>query len=307
MPFLGTRAAAAPTEHVLVVGGTGRTGRRLVRALLDDSRFEVTALVRDPEKAELTFGREAEIEGRLNVVQGDLTDVESWERELKGVSQVVTAVSCGLCTDPLVVLGVREPPAPLPSAVDGDGISRLASAAKAHGVRRFVAVTTASAGSPWSPAALFLNAYHFFSVREKWRGEQAIRRSGLDYVILRPYGLGRDVPPPPGERGVEWSQNQSPGGARRRIPREDVARLCLEALLLPAGVAARATFECWASDEHARPMEWGALRSDPPGALPAVDHTTAVAVAVGGTAAVGAAGVRGAWRAGRAALRLLAR
>lgn len=123
--------------------------------------------------------------------EGDLTDVAAWEDRLADVSQIVTAVSCGMHTDPAVVLGVRAPAAPLPCDVDGDGIARLADAAKAHGVRRWVAVTTASAGSPWSPAALFLNAYHSFSVREKWRGEQAIRASGLEYVIVRPYGLAR--------------------------------------------------------------------------------------------------------------------
>ena len=45
---MATNAPTAP-EHVLIVGGTGRTGRRLVRHLLDDG-FEVTAVVRDPTR-----------------------------------------------------------------------------------------------------------------------------------------------------------------------------------------------------------------------------------------------------------------
>ena len=61
----------------------------------------------------------------------------------------------------------------------------LAAAAKAQGVRRMVAVTTASAGTPWAPAAIFLNAIHSFSVKHKFAGEQAIRASGLDYIVLR--------------------------------------------------------------------------------------------------------------------------
>ena len=189
-----------PSEHVLVVGGTGRTGRRLVQKLRDDPRVsEVTAIVRDPVKAQLIFGPEQD-DDRLNIWEGDLTDVDAWATRLEGVSKVVTAVSCGLSTDPLVVLGAKEPASPLPSDVDGDGIAALAQAAKEHGVQRFVAVTTASAGSPWSLAAIFLNLIHSGSVKEKWRGEQALRSSGLDYVIIRPYGLGKDVPPPPGPR-----------------------------------------------------------------------------------------------------------
>ena len=34
------------------------------------------------------------------------------------------------------------------------------------------------------------------------------------------------------------------------------------------GSASRVTFECWATDEHARPLDWYALQDDPPGRLP---------------------------------------
>ena len=40
------------------------------------------------------------------------------------------------------------------------------------------------------PLRRSLNAYHQMAVKYKWEGEQAIRDSGLEYVILRPYGLG---------------------------------------------------------------------------------------------------------------------
>ena len=305
---MATNAPTAP-EHVLIVGGTGRTGRRLVRHLLDDG-FEVTAVVRDLDKAQLTIGNESE-HPHLNIVQGDLEDVEPWAHALQGVSQVVTAVSCGVSTDPLVVLGARNSPKPLPHQVDGDGIEMLANKAKEHGVRRFVAVTTASAGNAWSPAAILLNTIHSFSVREKWRGEQAIRRSGLDYIILRPYGLGHDVTPAelgfPAARGIGWSQDGRPAGASRRIPRDDVAKLCHEALLVPPGEAPRSTVECWATNEHVESMPWGSLKPDPGGALPEVDHTTAVLVSLGGLSLVGGGVLHCAWRAGRVAMRWLRR
>ena len=299
----GKSETGTPSQHVLIVGATGRTGRRLVQKLCDDpSISEVTAVVRDPVKAQLVFGPEHDnerLDGKVNIVEGDLTDVGAWESQLQGVSQVVTAVSCGLSTDPLVVLGVRDPTAPLPSDVDGDGIAQLVNAAKAHGVQRFVAVTTASAGSPWSAAAIFLNLYHHGSVKEKWRGEQAIRSSGLDYVIIRPYGLGRDVSPPPGLRGIEFSQGRETTGTRRHIPREDVASLCHEALRLDRTSATRATFECWATDTHVRAMDWDALKPDPPGPLPEVSHALAMGVVLGGAVLLGAAGLRGVRTLGR--------
>jgi nucleoside-diphosphate-sugar epimerase len=134
---------AATKQHVLVVGGTGRTGRRLVERLASDDRFEVSVLVRDRERAQLIFGPDLDIE----ILEGDLRDVASWEDRLGGVDQIVTAVSCGLCTDPMVVLGFKPMPDNAPQATDAEGISALAAAAKAHGVRRLIAVTSASAGS----------------------------------------------------------------------------------------------------------------------------------------------------------------
>jgi len=312
----GASSSPAPRkQHVLVVGGTGRTGRRLVERLVADGRFEVSVVVRDHEKAQLVFG-----DLELNdVFEGDLCDVASWADRLEGIDQVVTAVSCGECTDPMAVLGFRPMPANVPSATDAEGIRALAAAAKAHGVRRFVAVTSASTGSPWSPAAIFLNAYHYGSIKAKWAGEQAIRESGIPYTIIRPYGLGPDAPPAVPDaapaaaaaRGMEWSQAETVSSERRRIPRDDVARLCHEALLLEPGKEGappeRATLECWSTAAHAKGMEWDKLTPDPPGKLPHRDHDTPVAVALGGVALGSAAVLRGSWRAARGLLRLASR
>mmetsp|Transcript_572 Transcript_572/g.1192 ORF Transcript_572/g.1192 Transcript_572/m.1192 type:complete len:161 (-) Transcript_572:695-1177(-) len=156
-------------ERVLVVGGTGRTGVKLVDKLRTDPSLTVCVLARDREKADMLFASDDEVE----IIEGDLTNTAEWEDSLDGVSQVVTAVSCGLRTDPLVVLGLREAPGRLPHEVDHDGIASLAAAASRHGVKRLVAVTTASAGTPWSPAAMFLNAACYGSVKWKFEGEQA--------------------------------------------------------------------------------------------------------------------------------------
>ena len=43
-------------------------------------------------------------------------------------------------------------------------------------------------------------------------------------------------------------------------------------------------------------MPWAALRPDPPGALPAVNHDVPVAAVAGGAALLGAGAVRKAWR-----------
>ena len=83
-----------------------------------------------------------------------------------------------------------------------------------------------------------------------------------------------------------------------------MARLCHEGLLLqpPAGHArvGSATFECWATEEHTRPMDWGALRTSPAGRpLPPVDHDKSM-TALGCVLGFGYALLLiGSWRAGR--------
>jgi nucleoside-diphosphate-sugar epimerase len=292
-----------PRTTVLVVGGTGRTGAHLVHRLCADPSFQVIVLARDAAKAAVL--QETSWPAPVRVIEGDLGDVDAWASHLAGVDQVVTAVSCGVRTfsDPLGVLGVTRPPANMPQRIDGEGIGRLCDAAAAHGVRRVVAVTTASAGTPWSAPAVFLNAIAAGSVKWKFAGEQAIRRSGLDYVIVRPFGL-LDTAPLGGDTGlgVEHSQGKT-DGARKRIPRADVAALCHEALRQPAGT--RTSFECWATDAHARRLPWARLRAEPPGSVADVDHDAAVAVAAAVLVGAGGLAVAGLGRGGRALLRLL--
>lgn len=67
------------TDKILVIGATGNIGRHLV-PLLDEAGVPVRALTRDPSRAGLPGGVEA--------VRGDLTDPESVEKALHGVSSV---------------------------------------------------------------------------------------------------------------------------------------------------------------------------------------------------------------------------
>ena len=151
-----------------MVGGTGRTGCHLVRRLCDDEqrRFRVAVLARNPAKASLL--KETSWKGcddQVEVIEGDLGDVKAWEHRLRGVSQIATAVSCGVrlfSNNPLGILlppdvasflGVA-PPSNLPRAIDYKGMESLCAAARAADVKRMVCVTTASTGTPFSNGKL---------------------------------------------------------------------------------------------------------------------------------------------------------
>jgi len=126
-------------------------------------------------------------------------------------------------------------------------------------------------------------------VKWKFQGEQAIRQSSLDYVIIRPYALDDARDEAPSALGIETSQGKT-DTARRWIPRESVATLCHEALRMPMGQ--RVTFECWATKDHQRRVSWETLQPDPKEGVPDVPHTLATGIGVGGSALVGAGALR---------------
>jgi uncharacterized protein YbjT (DUF2867 family) len=92
----------------------------------------------------------------------------------------------------------------------------------------------------------------------KFKGETALRNSGVPYTIVRPGGL---VDEPGGKAAVEFQQGDKASG---RIPRADVATVCIEALGRKSALGK--TFEI-VSGKGAWPNNWNkdfaALAADP--------------------------------------------
>jgi len=117
-------------------------------------------------------------------------------------------------------------------AVHVDLVSRIVEAMKTAGVRRLVHVSVVVARpAPDLP-------YH----DTKWKGEEVVRASGLEWTILRPgviYGVGDDLLPP-----LAWMIQTAPvfpivndGGAPMMpVHAGDVAAAVVGALRTPAGL-----------------------------------------------------------------------
>ena len=140
---------------VLVTGGTGFTGSRLIPLLLKNG-IQVRALVRP------TSNRSPLSVLTVEWVTGDLADAESFTAALRGVDALVNIASLGF--------GHAE---------------SIVRAAKEAGVKRGLFIST---------TAIFtqLNAG---SKSIRLAAEEAIQASGLEYTILRPtmiYGSPRD-------------------------------------------------------------------------------------------------------------------
>ncbi|MEY9877329.1 nucleoside-diphosphate-sugar epimerase [Streptacidiphilus sp. MAP12-33] len=103
--------------------------------------------------------------------------------------------------------------------VDRDGSVKLAAAAEAAGVRRFLQISTMGAGAPPAPGTDEIWAAY---IDAKTQAEDDLRaRAGLDWTILRP---GRLLDTPPTGR-VALS---APPLARGGVPRADVALVLAE-------------------------------------------------------------------------------
>jgi NADH dehydrogenase len=142
---------------ILVAGGTGHLGTALVPLLLARGA-PVRVLTREPERARRLLG------GKPQFARADVRDPGSLEAAVRGVDAVVSAMTG---------FGPRGQG---PRAVDYEGNLNLLRAAETHAVRRFVLVSIHGAAAD-HPMEL---------VRMKHRAEEALRRTRLDWVIVRP-------------------------------------------------------------------------------------------------------------------------
>jgi uncharacterized protein YbjT (DUF2867 family) len=142
---------------ILVAGGTGTLGVKVVRRLADRG-LAVRVLTRDPARA-------AQLPGTVQTLTGDLRDPAALAAALRGCATVVSAVH-----------GFVGPGKPSPEAIDRDANLALIQAAAAAGVQHLVLVSVLDAG-PDHPMSLH---------RAKYAAEQALRASGLSWTIIRP-------------------------------------------------------------------------------------------------------------------------
>jgi uncharacterized protein YbjT (DUF2867 family) len=151
---------------VLVTGGTGFVGPKVVHALRAEDR-PVRVLARKPERHEQMRAWGCEI------VQGDMTDAASLRRASEGCDAVVHLVA--------ILLGKRE----AFERVMVQGTRDLVAAAKEAGVKRFVLMSALGTNERTKDLTPYFNA--------KWEEEQALQKSGLDHTIFRPsFVFGRD-------------------------------------------------------------------------------------------------------------------
>ncbi|KAK9696944.1 hypothetical protein RND81_08G006100 [Saponaria officinalis] len=201
-------------KKIFVAGATGSTGKRIVEQLLAKG-FSVKAGVRDIQKAKSTFSDNP----ALQIVKTDVT--EGADKLAEAISDDSEAVICAT--------GFQRSWDPLaPWKVDYYGTVNLVEACRKRGIKRFILISSilvngAAMGQLLNPAYIFLNVFGLVLVA-KLQAENYIRKSGINYTIIRPGGLKND--PPSGNIVMEPEDTLSGGS----ISRDQVAQVAVEAL-----------------------------------------------------------------------------
>ncbi|MFI6438444.1 SDR family oxidoreductase [Streptomyces sp. NPDC050759] len=183
---------------ILVTGATGTIGSEVVRQLVARGE-KVRALTRDPGRAELPPGVEA--------ARGHHRDVGSVAAAMAGV-------------DRAFLVGVFGPE-------DRDSDRGMVEAARAAGVRRIVKLSAIMAGDPRTGLGGIAHGH----------GEEAVRESGLEWVILRPSAFASNT--------LSWAEalrsgepvpNMLGSGRQGVVDPRDVAEIAVAALVGPGHV-----------------------------------------------------------------------
>ena len=189
------------SQYILVIGGTGKMGRHIVRKLSERGEL-VTAMSRKANQH-----TDDELSG-VTLRNGSILDAEAVQQAAADARAIVIVVEPSLN--------------PLPNSNSAkhifiDGHKNVIQAATPSGI----------------PIILISQIYitrpekEFFlqnAVRVRGKGEELLRSSGLPYTIIRA-GWLKDTPG--GKQGIRFEQGDTGDGD---ITREDVAEVCVQAI-----------------------------------------------------------------------------
>ena len=151
---------------ILVTGANGFIGTHVVRRLHETGVGPIRAMVRSRSNARIPDG--------VDVVEADLTRPQSLGPAVAGVEAIVHAAA--------ITANLKEPYPGAYDAINRGGTGNLVAAARAAGVTRMVVMS--GLGTKPAPKGTYMAT--------RWGLEEAVRSSGIPYVILQPSVLFGD-------------------------------------------------------------------------------------------------------------------
>lgn len=154
---------------LLIIGGTGKTGRELINQALQDGH-SITALVRNPLKLKIEHSN-------LNVVKGNVLDLESLKPVIKDQDAVISS------------LGHKK--FFIKTSILSRGTKNIITSMENNQVKRFICITSLGINDSKYKLGLYYTLFTipfilFFYFRDKSKQEKLIVNSTLDWTIIRP-------------------------------------------------------------------------------------------------------------------------
>jgi putative NADH-flavin reductase len=159
--------------NIIIFGATGPTGQQLLRQALEDGH-SVTAFARNV--AAITTQHE-----RLRVVQGDALDAAAVDKAMSGHDTVISLLGTPFTFKPVKLFS--------------EGTRNIIQAMHKRGMRRLLCISSGGTNpSADSQHGFFFNTFVKPTIRrsvylDMRRMEQLVKRSGLDWTIVRPLQL----------------------------------------------------------------------------------------------------------------------
>lgn len=213
--------------EVFVAGATGKTGRHIVRQLIE-ADVPVTALVRDLERGQTI------LPSSTKLVEGDVLKPATFESALSNCSVLICATGASPSLDPTG-----------PYQVDYEGTKNLVDAAKKQGIEHFVLVSSLCVSKFLHPLNLFWLVLYW-----KKQAEKYIQASGIPFTIVRPGGLKEE------DNSDNIVMSAADTLFEGSIPRPKVAQVCVAALSQPE---AKSTIVEIVANPEAQEKSWSEL------------------------------------------------
>jgi putative NADH-flavin reductase len=193
---------------ILIIGATRGIGAALLLQALETG-YEVTVLARNPASITITHDN-------LRLLKGDILDSTSVEAAVQGQDAICVTIGAPISFKPVTVFS--------------EGIRQVLNAMQHHPGQRLICVTGIGAGdSKGHGGFLYDRIFKPLLLKtiyaDKDIQEDAIRKSGVDWVIARPAGLTNG--PKTGRYRVLTNLE---GVISGRISRADVAHFIIQEL-----------------------------------------------------------------------------
>ncbi|NER15036.1 NAD(P)H-binding protein [Leptobacterium flavescens] len=195
--------------NLLIIGGTGKTGRQLIAQALEEGHC-ITAMVRNPAKVKLE-------NPNLKVLKGNVLNSENVEAAVEGQDAVLSA------------LGHKK--FFIKTTILSEGTRNIITAMKKKKLSRFICITSLGIRDSRFRLGLYYTLFVipvilFFYFRDKSKQEKLIMQSNLEWTILRPGQLTN------GKKRTKYRHGPDLGSyvLTKMISRKDVAHFILKIL-----------------------------------------------------------------------------